>query len=123
MENKVYVWDRFIRLFHWLLVTLFIVSYISSEYETMVHVYSGYGIVGLLVLRVTWGFIGSKRARFTDFVRKPSSVISYAKDLLAGRAKRYLGHNPLGGAMVIAMIVRRQLSWPVGDNYDGRLGL
>lgn len=110
MKENVYVWDIFVRLFHWTLVTLFVVSYVTGEEETIVHIYSGYVIVALLILRVIWGFMGTKHARFGDFVRKPTVVMQYARDLLAGRAKRYLGHNPLGGAMVLAMIAALSLT-------------
>ncbi len=110
MKDKVYVWDLFVRFFHWSLVVLFVISYITGENESLAHIYSGYGIITLLVLRVVWGFIGSKHARFGDFVRKPSVVMQYGRELLTGRAKRYLGHNPLGGAMVLAMIASLSLT-------------
>lgn len=110
MQNRVYVWDKFIRLFHWSLVALFILSYTTGEDESIIHIYSGYTIVCLILLRVIWGFIGGKYARFTDFLKTPSTIIQYARDLRAGKSKRYLGHNPLGGAMVLAMIAALSLT-------------
>jgi len=52
-----------------------------------------------------WGFVGTKYARFRDFVHRPSAVLAYARDMLAGKSKRYLGHNPLGGMMIIALLL------------------
>lgn len=99
------VWDFFIRFFHWTLVVAFIISYLS-EGEYNVHFYSGWYIAILLTLRVMWGFIGTKHARFVDFIKPPSEIVSYAKSLFQRdeKPKSYLGHNPLGGIMVIALL-------------------
>ncbi len=105
MNNTVYVWDKFVRLFHWSLVLLFITSYLTGEEETIVHIYSGYAIVGLLLARILWGFIGSKYARFSDFVRSPKATLDYIKSLRSDQPKHYLGHNPLGGLMVVVMLL------------------
>ena len=104
VTSKVYVWDLFVRVFHWSLVTLFVVSYVSGENEYWVHVYSGYTIVTLVILRVLWGVAGSQYARFKEFLYAPATTIEYAKSLFSGRPKRYLGHNPLGGLMVVALL-------------------
>jgi cytochrome b len=104
MTENTYVWDKFVRLFHWSLVLLFIVSYLSGEDEHWIHVYSGYAIVTLLILRVIWGFIGTRHARFSDFIYSPAIVMQYIKSMLAGNPKRYLGHNPAGGVMVFALL-------------------
>ena len=104
MQNNIYVWDKFIRLFHWLLVFLFTFSYLTGEEESILHIYSGYSIVTLLILRLIWGFVGSKHARFSDFICGPADVMQYIHSLLRGKPKRYLGHNPLGGVMVLAML-------------------
>lgn len=104
MSNQVYVWDLFVRLFHWSLVVLFITSYVSGEEEHWIHVYSGYAIVILVSLRVMWGFVGSKHAKFKDFVSSPKIAIQYLKSMRAGNAERFLGHNPAGGMMVVALL-------------------
>ena len=106
LSNKIYVWDLFVRTFHWSLVTLFIVSYFTGEEEHWVHVYSGYVILTLLTLRILWGFIGSKYARFSNFIYPPGKVAGYLRSLMTGdKSERYLGHNPAGGLMFLAMIV------------------
>lgn len=103
-QNSVKVWDLPVRIFHWALVAFFVFSYVSGEEETPLHAWSGYAIVALLIFRLVWGFVGSQHSRFSDFVRSPREAVSYARDTLSGRAKRYLGHNPAGGLMVIALI-------------------
>lgn len=99
------VWDLFIRVFHWSLVLLFIISYITGEEESPLHVYSGYTIVGLIVLRLIWGLIGSRHARFTDFLRSPAAAIRYLQGLMRGDAPRYLGHNPAAGWMIVLLLL------------------
>jgi cytochrome b len=103
------VWDPLVRFGHWALVAAFAVAYFSAEEEAggpdPLHVWGGY-IVGVLVLlRVVWGFVGPRHARFSDFVRSPLVALTYFRDLLYGRAGRYVGHSPAGGAMVIALLV------------------
>ena len=100
----VQVWDPLVRVFHWSLVGLFVVAYASGEEMETLHLVSGYAIVSLLILRVVWGFIGSGHARFSDFVRSPREVLAYIKQARQHQAPRYLGHNPAGGAMAIALM-------------------
>ena len=104
-ENRVKVWDPLVRLFHWTLVISFAVAYLSGDEMDQLHLYAGYVITGLLVFRLVWGFVGSRHARFSDFVRPPGEVIDYLKSLFSGHPKRYLGHNPAGGVMVILLLV------------------
>lgn len=105
MNQQVYVWDRLVRIFHWSLVLLFCLSYLSGEEEHWIHSYSGYAIFTLISLRVVWGFIGSEHARFVDFVYSPHIVARYLVSLASGSPKRYLGHNPAGGLMVITLLL------------------
>jgi cytochrome b len=105
MHNEIRVWDPLVRIFHWSLVLAFAVVYLSGEEESNVHIYSGYAVAGLISFRLVWGVIGSKYARFSDFVRSPRNVLAYLKAMLAGNPKRYLGHNPAGGAMIVALLL------------------
>ncbi|MDH5357456.1 MAG: cytochrome b/b6 domain-containing protein [Gammaproteobacteria bacterium] len=104
-NQQIKVWDPAVRIFHWTLVSYFLIAYLTEDDFMTLHAYAGYTIIGLIVFRVIWGLIGTRHARFTDFVCKPSVIASYLKDIFYNRAKRYLGHNPAGGAMVIALLV------------------
>jgi len=105
MSQEIKVWDPFVRLFHWSLVLFFVVSYLSGEEESTLHIYAGYIVLGLIIFRLLWGFIGTKYARFSNFVRAPKDIIRYFKGILKGRPKHYLGHNPLAGAMIVALLI------------------
>ncbi len=99
------VWDPFVRVFHWSLVALFVIAYVTGDEIERVHLAAGYAIAGLLTLRVIWGFVGPRHARFADFVRSPREAFRYLRDALLLRARRYIGYNPAGGLMVVALIV------------------
>jgi len=99
------VWDPFVRVFHWSLAALFLLAYVTGDEVQNVHIAAGYAIAGLLALRIVWGFVGPRHARFGDFVRSPRAVFAYVRDVALLRAPRFIGHNPAGGAMVVALIV------------------
>jgi cytochrome b len=106
--QPVRVWDLPTRLFHWLLAVLVAVSFITAAMggnAMQYHERSGYTILTLLVFRMAWGFVGGRESRFTSFVRGPKAVVRYAASLLRRSAAPHLGHNPLGGWSVIAMLV------------------
>jgi cytochrome b len=104
-QKTVKVWDPLVRIFHWSLVGTFFIAYFTEDDLLTLHVYAGYIIGGLLVFRLIWGFIGSRYARFNDFVKPPREVWVYLKSILTTHPKRYLGHNPAGGAMAIALLL------------------
>lgn len=102
------VWDPLVRMAHWLLGAAFIAAYVSAEEESgdpaALHVWSG-AVIGALVLwRVWWGFAGPLHARFADFVCRPVAALRYLVQLPLGRTRRYLGHSPAGGAMVLMLL-------------------
>ncbi|CAG1020162.1 putative Ni/Fe-hydrogenase B-type cytochrome subunit [Patescibacteria group bacterium] len=104
-ESLVKVWDLPTRVFHWLLVVSFFVAYLSEDRSETLHVWSGYLVLVLLVFRLIWGFVGNEYAKFNQFVCSPIKSIEYIKGLIAGTAKRYLGHNPAGALMIVLLLL------------------
>ncbi len=102
--RMVRVWDPFVRFFHWSLVAFFAAAWLTAEEIGWLHELLGYGVLALVGLRLVWGFVGSPHARFRDFAFGPATTLAYARDAVAMRARRYLGHNPLGAAMVFALL-------------------
>lgn len=105
--SMIVVWDLPTRLFHWLLVALLIAQWWTADsFDTMnYHLWGGYAVLVLVLFRLIWGFVGSDTARFRDFVRGPGAALAYVKGLLRGETPQYLGHNPLGGWSIIAMLI------------------
>lgn len=103
--REVKIWDPFVRVFHWTVVVGFAIAYLITDDALTVHVWAGYVIGVLIVLRIAWGLVGPRHARFADFIYKPSAVIAYMRDLSRARSPRYLGHSPAGGAMVVALLI------------------
>jgi len=107
-EKPVKVWDAPVRLFHWLLVLLFAFMFFTgkagSEW-TQWHMRAGYALLTLVLFRVFWGFAGGTHARFSDFLAGPAACLQCVKDLMARRSWPRPGHNPLGGWMVVVLLV------------------
>jgi cytochrome b len=100
------IWDVPVRLFHWAIVLLIPFSWWTAKNGLMEwHRLSGYAIFGLLLFRIAWGVFGSETARFANFVKGPQTVWRYVKALAPRtRARATIGHNPLGGWSVIALL-------------------
>jgi cytochrome b len=101
--ERVRVWDLGVRLFHWSLVTMVALAYFIDD-PRQLHRTLGYVVIGLLAFRLVWGLIGTRHARFADFVPGPGRLFAYLRDLLRGREKRFLGHNPAGAAMILVLL-------------------
>ena len=104
-RGMIRVWDPLVRLFHWGLVAAFSVAYLSAEELDTVHEVAGYVVAGLVAFRLVWGFAGGGYARFSQFLRSPSAIARHLGAMLTGRERRYLGHNPAGAAMIVAMLI------------------
>jgi cytochrome b len=106
--TQVKVWDTPVRLFHWVLVLLFASMFFSgksgSEWLEW-HVRAGYAILALLLFRVLWGFVGSTHARFSSFLAGPKACIDCLRHLARREPSPYAGHNPLGGWMVLVLLI------------------
>lgn len=105
VPRAVRVWDVLVRIFHWSLVAAFAVAWLTAEELSVVHEVAGYVVAGLVVLRLFWGVVGSRYARFNQFLNGPRATLSYLRDMVRGRERRYLGHNPAGAAMTVALLV------------------
>lgn len=107
-EKAVKVWDAPVRLFHWALVLLFAFMFFTGKMKGNWmdwHMPAGYAILALIVFRIVWGFVGSTYARFGSFLSGPARCIAYAKALVTGGPAHSAGHNPLGGWMVLILLV------------------
>lgn len=105
LPTIVKVWDNFVRIFHWSLVILFAAAYYTRDKWEQIHIAAGYAILALVFARLIWGLVGSSHARFRDFLYSPRTIVRFLEDTARFRAKRYLGHNPAGGAMVVALLL------------------
>jgi cytochrome b len=103
---SILVWDLPVRVFHWLLALSFAGAWLSAESERwrLLHVTLGYTMGGLLVFRVLWGLVGTRHARFSDFVRGPRAVLAYLRSLFQGRPEHHVGHNPAGALAILALM-------------------
>jgi cytochrome b len=103
--GTVLVWDVVVRLFHWTVVIGCLLELFVLEEGETAHQIVGYIIAIALVIRIGWGFIGTRHARFADFLPTPGRVIAYGSAMLKGREPRTLGHNPIGALMMLALMV------------------
>ena len=104
--RKVLIWDAPVRVFHWLMVFSFVSAYLTAESERwrLVHVTLGYTMAGLVAFRVLWGFVGTRHARFSIFVRGPVAAMRYLRKLGSGPSDHTAGHNPAGALAIVALL-------------------
>ncbi len=93
------------RLFHWGLVLSFGVAWLSSRSWEQLHDWAGYAAAALILSRAAWGVFGTRYSRFSQFVRSPRTVLNYLAAIVRGDEARHIGHNPAGGAMVVALML------------------
>lgn len=103
-QQRPIVWDPVVRIGHWTLVIAFFTAYFT-EGEPPLHMWAGYLLAAVILLRLLWGFIGSRHARFRDFVYSPRQITDYLGSLLRGRPRHYRGHNPAGGLMILLLLL------------------
>ena len=104
--RRIRIWDRPTRIFHWVLVALFVVCIASGIGERFeIHIPAGQALLVLIVARVAWGLVGSETSRLSRLVRPPAEVAAYLRTLFRRTPDRHVGHNPLGGLSVVAMLV------------------
>lgn len=103
--NSVKVWDPLVRVGHWGLVAAFFTAYFTEDDFLGPHVWAGYIAGGIVCIRLLWGFVGTPNARFASFVRSPAVTLRYLRALAERKSRRYIGHNPAGGAMIVALLV------------------
>jgi cytochrome b len=101
---RVRVWDPFVRLFHWGLATAILIAFVTEDEFLGLHTWAGYTVLMLIGARLVWGVIGPRHARWWDFVRGPRATLTYLRTVLHGHPARYLGHNPAGAAMAVALM-------------------
>ncbi|HEX6833832.1 MAG TPA: cytochrome b/b6 domain-containing protein [Rudaea sp.] len=101
------LWDLPTRLFHWTLVVLIALQYATGEFDLLDlrwHFWFGYATLALVLFRILWGLFGSQTSRFSHFVRGPSAVVAYVRALFAPAKEPAVGHNPVGGWSVLALL-------------------
>lgn len=98
------VWDLPVRVLHWSLVAGIAAAWATSADTGDAHAFLGYAVAAIVLARLVLGAVGGRYARFAQFVRGPGPVLAYLRMVLAGRAPRYIGHNPLGGWMVVLLL-------------------
>ena len=107
VKSKILVWDAPVRVFHWLMVLSFAGAYLTSESERwrLIHVTLGYTMGGLVAFRIVWGLVGTRYARFSNFVRGPAAVMSYMRSLLKKAPEHHVGHNPAGALAIVLLLL------------------
>jgi cytochrome b len=122
--RRTLVWDAPVRVFHWLLAASFALAWFTSEGERwqLVHITAGYTMAGLVVFRLLWGVVGTRHARFAEFVRGPRAIVDYLLSLVRGRPQHHAGHNPAGGLAIVALLLLAALTAASGWASQQELG-
>jgi cytochrome b len=111
------VWDPFLRLCHWSLVLAVAAAWLTRHGAGFWHEWVGYAAGAVVVARLAWGFAGPASARFAAFLRSPGDTLRYAWLVLRRKEPRYVGHNPLGGWMSVALLAAAAFTAATGLLY------
>lgn len=128
VQTRILVWDIPTRIFHWILVLCFVVAYLTSESERwqLWHVTAGYIFGALLLFRLFWGVVGSRYARFSQFVRGPRHILAYLRSLLTRSPEHFTGHNPAGALAIVGILGLGLLTvltgWASFNDYGDWIG-
>lgn len=130
-QQRVKVWDVAVRLSHLAMGVFVLGAFLTSEDDERLplHMRIGLGLLGVVVFRVVWGFVGSTHARFSDFVKGPREVLRAARAMIRGKPEHHLGHNPVGAVMVVTLLVLLAVvtltgvMMGLGPEWDGPLRL
>ena len=109
----IHVWDPIVRIGHWLLVLCFGAVYFYAD-KFPLHVYAAYVIMAYMLFRIVWGFVGPRPARFSAFLYGPKTLMKYSIDSVVGHPMHTISHNPLGGLMVVGLILSMLVSGVLG---------
>ncbi|MBU1565812.1 MAG: cytochrome b/b6 domain-containing protein [Proteobacteria bacterium] len=104
-KNQIIVWDLLVRVFHWSLVLLIFLAYVTGESKGTLHKNIGLAVLAIVVVRIIWGFCGSKYARFSDFICSPVKALVYLRELATGKPTHYTGHNPAAAWMILFLLL------------------
>ncbi|MDQ7069202.1 MAG: cytochrome b/b6 domain-containing protein [Rhodobacterales bacterium] len=102
--KRIKVWDPLVRIFHWSLVVGFAANIFLIDDDSDLHQWVGYAIVALIGLRIIWGIVGARHARFSDFPLDPNAAITQLSEIATGRKRIHLGHTPLGAMMIYNLL-------------------
>lgn len=111
-QNLTRVWDLPTRVFHWTLVVMFALAFLTGDDDhwALFHITAGYTIASLLVFRLIWGYAGTRHARFSDFVKPPREIMQYLRELVGGTTQACAGHNPAGGVSILLLLLSGSLA-------------
>ncbi len=103
-KRSIVVWDGFVRFFHWSMILLIFLAYMTGDIKGPLHKYIGFVLFGLVVSRIFWGFRGTRYALFSNFVCSPVTALNYLKELSTGKTTHYIGHNPAAAWMILLLL-------------------